>query len=36
MATAQARDTFATTRERVRRWHGYYLAGFVVPSTCIR
>ena len=30
LATAQARDTFVTTLERVRRWYGFYLTGFVV------
>jgi putative transposase len=28
--SAQARDTFVTTLERVRRWHGFYVTGFVL------
>lgn len=30
LASAQARDTFITTLERVRGWYGFYLTGFVV------
>ena len=30
LGSAQARDTFVITLERVRRWYGFYLTGFVV------
>ena len=30
LGTAQARDTFVITLERVRCWYGFYLTGFVV------
>jgi DNA-binding NarL/FixJ family response regulator len=32
LATAQARETFVITLERVRRWYGFYLTGFVVMA----
>jgi putative transposase len=30
LGNAQARDAFVITLERVRRWYGFYLTGFVV------
>lgn len=30
LETQQARNTFVITLERVRRWYGFYLSGFVV------
>ena len=30
LGSAQVRDTFVITLERVRRWYGFYLTGFVV------
>ena len=30
LGSAQARDTFVITLERVRRWYGFYVTGFVV------
>jgi putative transposase len=30
LGSAQARDTFVVTLERVRRWYGFYVTGFVV------
>jgi len=30
LGSGSARDTFAVTLERVRRWYGFYLTGFVV------
>ena len=30
LGSAQARDTVVITLERVRRWYGFYLTGFVV------
>jgi putative transposase len=30
LAAPQARDTFLLAFERVRRWYGYYVAGYVV------
>ena len=30
LGSAQARDTFVITLERVRRWYGFYVTGLVV------
>jgi putative transposase len=30
MGSPPVRDTFVITLERVRRWYGFYLTGFVV------
>ncbi len=30
LGSGSARDTFVATLERVRRWYGFYLTGFVV------